>query len=88
MVLARMTVGEPRVIDRRFIGGVHFDRVVAAEPHLGELLVRKVLDHLQQTRIGAEEILPEIGAALDEIFLILPVGDLAHAPTSRPSRSF
>src|SRR6202008_4897155 len=39
-----------------------------------------MLDHLQQTRIGAEEVLAEIGSALDKIFLILAVADLAHAP--------
>src|SRR4051812_22037501 len=38
-----------------------------------------MLHHLEQARIGAEEVLPEVRAALDEIFLILPVGDLAHA---------
>ena len=67
------------MLDCSFVGGVHLDRIVAAEPHRGELLVRKMLDHLQQTRIGAEEILPEVCAAFDEIFLILAVGDLAHA---------
>ena len=72
--------GRSGVVDRRLVGGVHFDRIVTAEPHAGELLVRKMLDHLEQAGIGAEEILAEIGAALDEIFLILAVGDLAHAP--------
>ena len=67
------------VINRRFVSGVNFDRIVTAEAHAGELLVRKMLDHLQQPRIGAEEILAEIRSALDEIFLILAVGDLAHA---------
>src|SRR5208282_2659619 len=38
-----------------------------------------MLDHLEQAGIGAEEVLPEIGAALDEIFLVLTVADLAHA---------
>src|SRR5208337_2141849 len=69
-----------RVLHRRLIRGVHFDRVVTAQPHAGELLVRKMLDHLQQPGIGAEKILPEIRAALHEIFLVLAVGDLAHAP--------
>src|ERR1700692_1348959 len=35
--------------------------------------------HSQQPGIGAKEILPEIRAALDKIFLILAVGDLAHS---------
>src|SRR5579884_759768 len=37
-----------------------------------------MLDHLEQARIAAEEVLAEIRAALDEEFLILPVGDFAH----------
>ena len=72
--------GRSLVLHRRLVCGIDFDRVVTAEPHAGELLVRKMLDHLQQPGIGAEKILPEIRAALDEIFLILAVGDLAHAP--------
>src|ERR1700678_152461 len=39
-----------------------------------------MLYHFQQPGIGAKKILPKIRAALDEIFLILAVGDLAHAP--------
>ena len=72
--------GRSLVIDCRAVGGVYFDRIVATEAQAGELLVRKMLDHLQQARIGAKETLAEVSAALDEIFLILSVGDLAHAP--------
>ena len=68
-----------RVLDRRLIGGMDLDGIVAAQPHARQLLVGKMLDHLQQARIGAEEVLPEVGAALDEIFLILAVADFAHA---------
>src|SRR5208282_355171 len=71
--------GRPGVLDRSLVRGVHFDRVVASEAHAGELLVRKMFDHLQQAGISAEKILPEIRAALDEIFLILSVGNFAHA---------
>src|SRR3979490_1576140 len=39
-----------------------------------------MLHHLQQPGIGAKKVLPKVSPALDEIFLILPVGDLAHAP--------
>src|SRR5581483_9143377 len=42
-------------------------------------LVREMLDHLEQSRIGSEEVVAEIGPALDEIFLVLTVGDFAHA---------
>src|SRR5205823_1267780 len=37
-----------------------------------------MLHHLQQTRISAKEVLPEVSATLDEKFLVLAVSDLAH----------
>ena len=58
--------------------------IVAAEAHARKLLVGKVLDHLEQARVGSEEVLTEVSAALDEIFLILAVGDFAHAPDEQP----
>ena len=61
------------VLDGGFVGGVHLDGIVAAQPHARQLLVGKMLDHLQQAGIGAEQILAEVGAALDEIFLVLAV---------------
>ena len=61
------------VLDRRFVSGVYFDGIVTAQPHARQLLIGKMLDHFQQTGIGAKEILAEISAALDEIFLILAV---------------
>ena len=36
-----------RVIDRRPVRGMHLDRIMTAEPHAGELLVRQMLHHLQ-----------------------------------------
>src|SRR6267378_7937284 len=36
--------------------------------------------HLQKPGIGAKKVLPKVSPALDKIFLILAVGDLAHAP--------
>src|ERR1700682_4395316 len=39
-----------------------------------------MLHHLQQPGIGTKEILPKVSPALDKIFLILSVRDLAHAP--------
>ena len=71
--------GRSLVLDRRLVGGVHFDGIVPAQPHAGKLFVGKMLDHLQQARIAAEQVVPEVSAALDEIFLILAVRDLAHA---------
>src|SRR5262245_32450582 len=37
-----------------------------------------MLHHLEQAWITPKEVLPEVGTALDEEFLILPVRDLAH----------
>ena len=58
--------GRPRVLHRGLVGGIHLDRIVPAQSHLLNLLVAQVLHHLQQPRIGAKEVLPEIGSALDE----------------------
>src|SRR5512141_925834 len=38
-----------------------------------------MLHHLQQAGIAAEQVVPEVGAALDKIFLVLAVRDLPHA---------
>src|SRR5437868_1078219 len=43
-----------------------------------------MLDHLQQAWIAAKQVVTEIGAALDEIFLILPIGDFAQPPHQNP----
>ena len=68
-----------RVLDGGLVGRVDLDRVVAAERQLLQLLVRQVLDHLEQLRIGAPEMLADVVAGLDGVFLILAVDDLAHA---------
>src|SRR5438132_9943697 len=67
------------MVDRRPIRGVYFDGIVSAQPHAGELLVGKMLNHLKQTWVSPEEVVPEVSPALDEVFLVLTVGDLAHA---------
>ena len=84
------------VLDGGLVGVVDLDRIVAAEPQLLELLVRQVLDHVEQPRIGAEEVLADVGADLDGVLLILAVDDFAHAldeqavaillPAADPSR--
>src|SRR6202008_3608242 len=70
----------PLVTAPRLVRRVHLDGVVTAQTHASQLLVGEMLDHLQQPRIGSEKVLPEVGAALDEILLVLAVADLAHAP--------
>ena len=79
MVRARMTVGRALVLDRRLVGVVDLDRIVAAERHLLQLVVRQVLDHVEQPRVGAPEVLAHVGAGRDGVLLVLAVDDLAHA---------
>ena len=69
----------PRVLDGGLVGRVDLHRIVAAERQLLQLLVGQVLDHLEQPRILAPEVLPDVGARLDGVFLVLAVDDLAHA---------
>ena len=54
------------VFDRRLVGRVHFARVVTALPQRAQRLVGKVLDHFQEARIGAEDVLADIGAGFDD----------------------
>ena len=79
IVRARMTVGAALVLDRGLVGVVDLDRIVPAERHLLQLVVGEVLDHVEQPRIGAPEVLANVGARLDGVLLILAVDDLAHA---------
>ena len=66
------------VLDRGLVGVEDLQRIVAAEAQALQLIVGQMLDHLQQPRIGAEEVLAEIGARFDGVLLILAVDDLAH----------
>ena len=67
------------MLDRGLVGGVNLLRIVAAALELAQLLVGQVLDQLEQFRILAEEMLADVGAALDGVFLVLAVDDFAHA---------
>ena len=67
------------VADGGVVGGVHLLRVVAAEAHRPQLVVAHVLDHAQQARVDAVEVLADVGAAGDGVLLVLAVDDLAHA---------
>ena len=67
------------VLDGGLVGVVDLDRIVPAQRHLLELVVRQVLDHVEQARIDAPEMLADVGARFDGVFLILAVDDLAHA---------
>ena len=65
----------PLVLDRRLVGVVDLDRIVAAEAQPLQLLVRQVLHHVEQPRIGAEEVLAHVRADFDRVLLILAVDD-------------
>ena len=78
MVRARMTVGAPLCSTGRLVGVVDLDRIVPAERQLLQLIVGEVLDHVEQPRIGAPEVLADVGARFDGVLLILAVDDLAH----------
>ena len=69
----------PGGLDRRLVGVVHLHRIVAAEAKPLQLFVRQMLDHVEQPRIGAEEVLAHVGAVFDRVLLILAVDDLPHA---------
>ena len=85
IVRARMTVGCPLVLDRRLVGGVDLHRIVAAEPQLLQLLVGQVLDHVEQPRIDAEEVLADVGAGSTAYFWYWPSTTSPMRLTSRPS---
>ena len=66
------------VLDRGLVGVVHLDRIVTAEAQPLQLVVGQMLDHVEQPRVGAEEVLAKVGAALDGVLLVLAVDDLSH----------
>ena len=92
-VLAFARLADPVALDRAGqhqrghalgVGGTlecveHLLGIVTAERELLKLLVRQVLDHVEQPRIGAPEMLAHVGARLDGVLLVLAVDDLAHA---------
>jgi hypothetical protein len=60
------------------IGVVDLHRIMAADAQRLQLVVREVLDHLEQPRVGAPEVLAQVGAVLDNVALVLTVDDIAH----------
>ena len=44
-----------------------------------ELRVAEVADQVQECRVFAEEILPDVGPALDDVLLVFAIHDLIHA---------
>ena len=52
---------------------------MCAAPKPSYLFVRKLADHLEQARIGAEEMLPRVAAGRARVTLPLAVDDFVHA---------
>ncbi len=70
--------GRAFVVDRGPVRGMNLDGIVPAQPHARQLLVRKMLHHFQQTRVRTEQVLAEVGSALNKILLILAVADFSQ----------
>ena len=66
------------VLDGRLVGGIDFGRIVPAALQPPNLLVAQVGHHRLQPRIDAEEVLADVVARADDVFLILPIDHLAH----------
>ena len=74
------------VLDGRLVGGVDLHRIVAAAASASGAARRvRCSTMLEQPRIGAEEVLADVGAGLDGVLLILAVDDFAH-PLARAGR--
>jgi hypothetical protein len=71
------------VRDRGLVGGVHLAVVVTAAPEAAQLIVAHILDHPEQSRIAAEEVLANVRAGLDRVALPLAVDGLVHCLDER-----
>ena len=65
-------------------GGVHLLVVVAPPGQDPQLLVGQVVDELAQSGVGAEEVLPDVGAGLHRVALVLAVDGGRHLVEQRP----
>ena len=67
-----------------FVGGVNFARIVTAKTQAAELFVAQWLDEFEQPRIGAEEMLANVGAGFDDQLLVFAIDEFAHALDEQP----
>ena len=72
-------MGVPSLSTGRLVGRVDLRRVVPAAAQRPDLVVRHVLDQVQQLRVLAEEVLADIRAVLGLEVLVLAVDALLHA---------
>src|SRR5205807_1226633 len=66
------------VVDGGAVRRVHLPVVVAAASELAEVVVRKLLDHLLESRVGAEEMLADVLAGFRRVLLELAVDGRVH----------
>ena len=66
------------VLGGGLVGRVELAVVVAAAGQVAEVVVGEVLDQLPQPRVGAEEVLADVGAGLDRVLLELAVDGRVH----------
>ena len=68
------------------VSRIHLERIMAAAGELLELRVAEVADQVQECRVFPEEVLPDVGAALDHVLLVFAIDDLVHALGQEPRR--
>ena len=68
----------PVMLDGHLVGRVHLAIVVAAAGEPLQILVGQVVDHPAQPRVRAEEVVADVGAALDGVLLELAVDRGVH----------
>ena len=83
IVFARMTVGCPLCSIGRLVRREHLAVVVAAALEVPDLVVRVALDELGGAGVPAEEVLPDVRAALGLVGLEVAVGRGVHESQQR-----
>src|SRR5690606_16073005 len=71
----RLAIG----LDRLSIGSINLERIVSTAVQLHDVIIRQVLDHLQQLRTLAEEMLASIGATTAPVVDVFTVHNFVHA---------
>ncbi len=70
--------GAALVLDRHLVRGVDLAVVVTAARQRAQLVVGEVLDQPPEARVGPEEVLADVVAALDRVLLELAVDGAVH----------
>ena len=66
------------LFERELVRGVHLAIVVTTAAEVAKIVVGQVLDHLAQTRIGAEEMLADVCPTFCRVLLKLAIRDAVH----------